>query len=370
MTENELLYYHPYYFDRQYNLKSFGRNEHDFYDIVLGKHDIKYENGETIHFRHNGHFSEKEKIDNQLTFSTAFSWFEWFKGGQNIFAFTEEILEMLQYTDVDEISIDSIKLPYNRIYISLRPLNLILDKYPDEIIEGVYVYQNPHLSEGNTRIEMNFVGNFYKTHFDNYQIKGLPKVYSGKFWSYDLDFSQEHGIKTIKQSLDDELEVLNIEFEPDEQSGIISNEQTNAFKDRKILFINDTIKLTINCLLYLSLPSDKKDVILKYPQNLPHNFDRKLKFSKTEKEKSKVETKIKSFGFSKIHFVGTSFKRENNKGSNSSTISPHWRRGHWRNQKFGENLACSKLLWIMPTIVNKDKGEPTKGHLYSVEPKN
>lgn len=370
MTEKELLYYHPYYFDRQYNLKSYAKKEHDFYDLVLGKHDIKYENGQTVHFRQDGHFSEKERVDNQLTYSTAFSWFEWFKGGQNIFAFTKELLEMLQRTDVDDISIDSIKLPYNRVYISLRPLNLILDKYSDEIVEGVYIYQNPHLAEGNTRIEMNFVGDFYKTHFDNYQIKGLPKVYSGKFWSYDLFFSQEHGIKTIKQSLEEELEELNIEFEPDEQFGILSNDQTNTFKNRKISFINDTIKLTINCLLYLSLPADKKDIIQDYPKNLPHNFDRKLSFSKTEKERAKVETKIKSFGFSKIHFVGTSYKRTNNKDLNSNTVSPHWRRGHWRNQKYGENLSQSKLIWIMPTIVNKDKGEPTQGHLYSVEQTN
>lgn len=370
MTEKELLYYHPYYFDRKYNLKNYAKNEYDFYDILLGKHEVRYENGDAVHLRHDEHFGEKEKIDNQLTFSTSFSWFEWFKGGQNIFSFTKEILEMLQHTDVDDISIDSIKLPFSRIYISLRPLNLVLDKYHDEIIEGVYIYQNPHLDKGSTRIEMNFVGDFYKTHFDNHQIKGLSKVYSGKFWSYDLFFSQEHGIKTIKQSFEEKLEDLTNEFEADEKLGTLSNELTNAFKNRKISFINDTIKLTINCLLYLSLPADKKDVVQDYPKNLPHNFDRKLSFSRTQNERNKVEAKIKSLGFSKIHFVGDLFRRTEKKGLNSNTVSPHWRRGHWRNQKFGENFSQAKLLWIMPTIVKKDKGEPEKGHLYSVEPKN
>jgi hypothetical protein len=48
-------------------------------------------------------------------------------------------------------------------------------------------------------------------------------------------------------------------------------------------------------------------------------------------------------------------------------ISPHWRRGHWRNQPFGEKLSEKKLIWIKPTIVNKEKGEPIKGHIYTTE---
>lgn len=26
-----------------------------------------------------------------------------------------------------------------------------------------------------------------------------------------------------------------------------------------------------------------------------------------------------------------------------------------------------KVIWVLPTIVNKDKGEPIKGHIYDLE---
>lgn len=34
-----------------------------------------------------------------------------------------------------------------------------------------------------------------------------------------------------------------------------------------------------------------------------------------------------------------------------SSPSPHWRRGHWRNQACGEGLGNRRLIWVRPTIV-------------------
>jgi hypothetical protein len=120
-------------------------------------------------------------------------------------------------------------------------------------------------------------------------------------------------------------------------------------------------------MLYLSQPADKKDIDITLPKGLPSNFDKKLSFAKTAKEIKKVEDKIESLGFTKIHFVGQSFQRSHGALLNNSTMPTHWRRGHWRNQKYGKNLMDNKVIWILPTIVNKDKGEPIKGHIYDTE---
>ena len=82
----------------------------------------------------------------------------------------------------------------------------------------------------------------------------------------------------------------------------------------------------------------------------------------SKKETEKIEKKIAETGFSKIHYVGNSFKKRSQVSDNSSLIlSSHWRRGHWRNQRFGE-----KLIWIKPVIVNKSLGTPQKGHIYEI----
>lgn len=133
-------------------------------------------------------------------------------------------------------------------------------------------------------------------------------------------------------------------------------------------FIERTCKVLVNCLLYLSLPKETQDINKEYPLDLPHNFNRKLSLGKSNNEKKKIENKITNFGFSKINFVGNSFKNSKNQSKDETgELSPHWRRGHWRNQPYGENLKLSKLIWIKPTIVNKDKGEVIKGHIYTTE---
>jgi hypothetical protein len=109
-----------------------------------------------------------------------------------------------------------------------------------------------------------------------------------------------------------------------------------------------------------------KDIETQHAKDLPFNFNKKLQFAKTEKEKSKIEKKIAETGFSKINFVGNTYKKSANRNNETSNInvSPHWRRGHWRNQRYGENLVEKKLIWIKPVIVNRDIGTPQKGHIY------
>jgi hypothetical protein len=45
-------------------------------------------------------------------------------------------------------------------------------------------------------------------------------------------------------------------------------------------------------------------------------------------------------------------------GHSGHEVEPHWRRGHWRLQPHGTGLSLLKLIWIRPTIVRRDKGEP------------
>lgn len=40
-------------------------------------------------------------------------------------------------------------------------------------------------------------------------------------------------------------------------------------------------------------------------------------------------------------------------GEGGGSVRPHFRRGHWRNQRHGPELQQIKNVWIMPTIVNK-----------------
>lgn len=189
----------------------------------------------------------------------------------------------------------------------------------------------------------------------------------GSFWNIWLWFDKREGRENVKQTVDDFLQ--------NQKKDILSKNGTSQdvtdfeldYYNSTVELMRNTINLVINCLLYLSQPTDKVDIEKKYPDGLPQNFNKKLSFSKTEKELKKVSDKIDKLGFSKINYVGQSYKRERSSLFSNIDIQSHWRRGHWRNQRIGEKLAEKKLIWILPTIVNKNRTLPIKGHIYNIE---
>jgi len=367
MTDKELLYHFPYRIEKENNLRNWIENSNGYYDLVLGKLDTKYENEKLIHFRHDNHFTEKEKSDNYLKFINFIHWEKWFNGGRNIFSFSKEILEMLNHTDVNNIPISTIKLPYSTFYLSLKPLGINLDEDTEDLIEGVFVSENLHFDSGQKRLEFQFAGNFVET-YKKFDRPGLPNVYKGNFWDFDLDFDENRKIETIQDSLKDEIEMWEFEIFQDDEEEIKSKTEIDNrldFYSRKVNFSNSIIKLVINCLLYLSLSKENKDIEKKYPENLPSNFNKKLSFAKNEREEKKISKRIEETGFSCINYVGEKYQR-NHQTLGGNMTSSHWRRGHWRNQPYGKDLTQRKLIWIHPTIVNLENGNPQKGHVYKI----
>lgn len=57
------------------------------------------------------------------------------------------------------------------------------------------------------------------------------------------------------------------------------------------------------------------------------------------------------------NFIGRNYKHEtttqgSEPGGGGWTVRPHWRRGHYRQQRYGVGLSQRKTLWIKPKFVN------------------
>jgi len=380
MTEEDLQYYYPYRIDKDLNFRQYADKNNDFIRRYVPNYD-----GTNIYefITRKSELSQKEINDFQYIYKTYSNWSDWYKYGKNMFSFSRELLQMLERTDVSDISPDNFHLPYDIFYLSLKPLNIKISEDRNEIIEGVYIDHNiwnhsGEHPEGYCDLSFHFVGDF-KSIFDKY----LPHVKSrleytdgkyeeyplGSFWDVWLNFEKKEGRETVKQAIDYFIEGLKEEIFPKNDTQNLVTDYELDFFSSTLKLLDKTLNLVINCMLYLSQPTDKKDIDLKLPKGLPSNYDKKLTFAKTTKESKKIENKIESLGFTKIHFVGQSFKRSHIEISNNSNVQTHWRRGHWRNQKCGINLKDSKIIWILPTIVNNDKGEPLKGHIYNMDEK-
>lgn len=378
MTEEELLYHYPYRLDKEFSLRHYSKNDKDFVRRYIPNYD-----GTNIEefITNKSNLTKAQIVDFDYIYKNFHNWTDWYNNGRNIFSFSKELLSLLEKTDVSEITPDSFHLPYDIFYLSLKALNIKISRGRDEIIEGVYIDHNiwnmkGEHPEGYCDLYLTFVGDFKSVYREFYphvisrfeRKDGVFDEYqTGSFWDVGLNFEKENGIENVKQAIDYSIADLKDEIFPREGSKEPLSDYVLDFYNSSLELISNTLSLVINCLLYLSQPTYRKDVELKLPKGLPSNLNKKLSFAKTDKEIKKVEKKFEDLGFSKIHFVGQNLKRTNSKITNGYTVQTHWRRGHWRNQKIGEALSESKLIWILPTIVNSDKGEPEKGHLYDMK---
>ncbi|PZR20769.1 MAG: hypothetical protein DI539_09895 [Flavobacterium psychrophilum] len=380
MKEKELLYYFPYAIDKQNNFRHFA----DDSDAFLRQFIPKYDGSNRAEFISKyTNLTPKEILEIDYRYGDYSRWSEWNRNGRHIFAFSKELLSMLEKTDAGNTTADTFHPPYDIFYLSLRPLDLKISKDDSEIIEGVYVDHQIYDASGTTydgycELTLDFTGNF-KSVYERFAEKvssQLPYTIDGQvkynisplgdFWRFWLMFDPKEGITNVRDTVDVFLKDLQREIFPLKDSGRDVTDIELDFYNSAAGLLEETINLVINCILYLSQPSHKVDLTKEYPAGLPANFDRKLSFAKSTKEKENVCKRIESSGFTKISFVGQSFRKTNSKLFGHGALEAHWRRGHWRKQKFGKDLSQNKNIWILPTIVNHVKGEPKRGQVYDV----
>lgn len=380
MKENELRYYFPYSIEKAYNFRELMANKE-----LLNKLEPEYER-----ILENDYYVSRIKdfdknqynlTRNKYIKENYNNWLNWYKNGRNIFSFSKELLQMLEKTDVGDVTYQSFNLPYDNFYISLKPLEIPVSNDNAKIIDGVYVSVDRLAMENTFKeehpliylyaISFDFVGDF-----EEMKLKFYDKIWDSygdgiggvNFWNYSFYFidDEAEAVLTIEDAVSDAKKMFKSSYFP-ENAEEIEDCHLDAY-NYQIDFIERTCKVLINSLLYLSLPKEVQEIKESYPVDLPHNYNKKISFSANNSDRKKVERKISENGFSKIKFVGSSFKDNiRNNFNRENELSPHWRRGHWRNQPFGVALAEAKLIWIKPTIVNKENGEPQKGHIYTTE---
>jgi hypothetical protein len=132
----------------------------------------------------------------------------------------------------------------------------------------------------------------------------------------------------------------------------------------------EALKLIVNCLLYIT--AYPEDIKTTWSDKAPADVRHKA-IHGNAKDKAKARSKLEELGYSAVHLCGSSFKIQNQQAANNPIgeghKSLHWRRGHWRNQRFGEGRTQLKLLWIMPMLVgakNQPGDDPELGHVYLV----
>lgn len=353
----------------------------------------------------------------------------WRRHGQQIFQFAPDLLAMLADTDVDEMPVQNLRMPYDTFYIALPPGHFLPDYSRDWLVDGFYITAEiclvdslrlrprpPHeliaeqrkqwsdleripgalerLRKGNSDSFASFDSYITKLLAENAAAQQIYDRYlrdpdavmdeiaskvdvggSGEWRSYlmfSVDFTfcrRDHS--PVPLAFTDLLEQPTLRASYDFVShrdkvadGIERGRRSalpmetfredvrhpddlrNVISDPTVL--EEVTRLVFNLVCYLNYPERDQEKRLNDPR--AHEKVRRAK-GKTRKI---AEARARQDGCRWINFCGyrTSFDRRAMLGG---TAIGHWRRGHWRNQRFGKALTETRLLWIRPTMVGADK---------------
>jgi hypothetical protein len=353
----------------------------------------------------------------------------WRRSGQQIFDFAPDLLAMLADTDVNEMPVQNLRMPYDTFYIALPSGHFLADYNRDWVVDGLYVTAETcladslrltprppseliaeqrkqwsdleripgaveRLREGDSDSFSTFDSYISKLLAQNAAAQDLYDRYirdpdavmdeiaskvdvpgSGEWRSYlmftvdftfsrrdhapsPLSFAELLNQPTLRASYDfvshrnavaDGIECGRRSAGPMAtfREGVSHpDDLRNVISDPAVL--DEVTRLVFNLVCYLNYPDRDQEKRLNDPR-----ADERVRRGRGKARKM-AEARARQDGCRWIEFCGyrTSFEKRKIQGG---TIVGHWRRGHWRNQRFGKALAEIRLLWIRPTMVGADK---------------
>lgn len=264
-------------------------------------------------------------------------------GGRNIFDFSGQLVEMLQQTDVKEIKFRDIKLPYDSFYLSFLDFEIpFRDKY---LLDGAFIrfhnYEDDPFAKYTIWVELCGYDKVSITDNSEFGTQNRDLIFLSSSLTCENDDS------TIEDSLEYQRRIMK--DEPNEQHLDVQLEEY------KLLI--DHLKLVVNALLYLSIPNPDLSDIFGNP--IESN-----EIVKKEREPDEITSGQQPDGKLKhIRLVGYKINKRTD-FKTGKKLRTHWRRGHWRNQKYGPiGNEEKKLIWIQPTIVG-DGDNVSTGRVY------
>jgi hypothetical protein len=306
------------------------------------------------------------------------------QAGRQILDFPPHLVEMLAQTDVSDMPMNTIKMPYAAQYLHFGPqAGLELEK--GWLVDGAYV--ESHGVDGDWRITIT-------ARPDNPEDARLWFVSPEPAYTQDFvqDYRQMDMSTAVTMVLSNRLAALNERAsraggditekvrEEVRQRGLSVPETTrlidvsNERSKERIERVNQqhpiylkALQLAVNALCYVTAYPD--DIAAVWPEGTPATLQKKTG-SSNAKEARRAASKLASLGYVPVHLCGRKLAEQMPARAlptaHDGHVAVHWRRGHWRNQPYGQGRSLRKLIWMMPVLVGATRAgeEPESGHLY------
>ncbi len=337
----------------------------------------------TYPMRHN---TSKISVTSLFTLEASFacSYAQFVQAGRQILDFPPHLTTLLSQTDVTDIPVGEIHLPYQSQYLHFSPqANLELE--PGWPVDGAYVYSSGGLNgiqivlTGMPDAE-ELAGRWFlspEPHFMQTIPTDRPELELAKATEEGLQerlaafFASEAHAEAagISEQVNDKLEREGSSIRITDRSAITAREAIDE-TNRRFPVFKQALQLVVNALLYVT--AYPNDIGTTWSSSAPAHLTQKAA-SDSPTERTKARSKLQELGYSAVHLCGLKLPEPTNEpgpGMGHGHKALHWRRGHWRNQRHGPGRTQSHLRWIMPMIVGAKthpNEDPDFGHIYLVE---
>ncbi|AZN67180.1 hypothetical protein DX910_01480 [Acinetobacter haemolyticus] len=315
------------------------------------------------------HTNQSLLVESERVLATAYC--RYIATGKQIFQLSKQLTEMLKQTNNDDIQIDTLKIPYNSIYLYFGPQD-------DLVLENGWLVDGAYIESRGERGSFKFTLTCVPLDIENSKLWFLEKE---PCYSQDIveTYQGEQLKDVIARVYTDTINAISstkpiqaIE-EVSSETGIkiIDISEDNAIErlyaeEKKFPVYESALRLIINALCYVT--NYKEDIEYKFTDDVPEIL---INNTLTSKQSKKLEEKLINDGYRKVYICGEKLSNQiNSSATQRSSIEVHWRRGHWRKQPYGEKRELTKLIWIMPMLIGAGESgvkEATRGHIYEAK---
>jgi hypothetical protein len=266
---------------------------------------------------------------------------QWALNGKTLYSISEELVHAFSLSDCGQMSVeDVIDEPYN-FYMHFEKHSAHYITLPGgALLEGAYVFHVPRISTRIVLCGRDPAAKPLERWQERYNLR-LPSHYLQMPVSEAIDLALEEDLRDIRAGAE--------QFKNDDKKTYNADLLIARMIEGRGSYAQ-ALQLVLNALAYKTGYSDDQKV--DWPPEAPPKLVRQVS-SESSRERARGESKLLELGFIPVTYVGKLFANTVVRNDGQQHKKAHWRRGHWRNQFYGEARALRKLIWLRPTLVGQ-----------------
>jgi hypothetical protein len=273
----------------------------------------------------------------------ALVWADWALNGKRILHFTPELTQAFLNSDSSDMRITDVAPDHHIQYLrfDMPEESPILLSGGNVVFEGAYVLYTP-----GTSMRICLTG------------RPLSPFPVNEAWRerYDLLVHEVHFGKPAQDAIDlaltDDIAFARAQIARAQAQGHGNAISASAevLIERQIAdhdAFRQALQLVLNACAYLQI--EAQDNLKRWSDGAPEKLVRQAEGG-TAKEVERGASKLWALGHVPIFHIGEEFGRKYRAPGDG--VRAHWRKGHFRRQAHGPQMALRKLIWLRPMLVS------------------